>query len=129
MFNKLFATRKRLHRILFKYVHFIGPVGQTVTSNKSMSSLSLTGMVLSQDLNSDIEQYSEPTSPTQPMEEDCEESGWEATKAQRDLYQEVSEEQIIMRRSEELDLSWGGNMCLSLSPRPPHLMTTPFYVS
>ena len=47
----------------------------------------------SQELDSDVEHYSEPTTPTQPMEEEGEVSDWESTRPEQDLDQEVSEGQ------------------------------------
>ena len=55
--------------------------------------LCYTGTAHSQDPDSDVEQYSEPTYITQPMEEEGEVSDWESTKPGLDLDQEVSEEQ------------------------------------
>ena len=57
---------------------FTGLVRQTVAKKKTVPSLSLTGTADSQDQYSDLGQHSEPTSSTQPMEEEVEVSDQEA---------------------------------------------------
>ena len=59
----------------------------------SLPSFSLTGVAAhSQDPDCDVKRHSEPTSSTQPMEEEGELSDQESTKPKQDLDQEVSEE-------------------------------------
>ena len=74
-------------------VQFPGPVGQSVNSKMTLPPVYLTGNARSQDQDSDGEQYSALTSPTQPTEEEGEVSDWESARPKQDLNQEVSEEQ------------------------------------
>ena len=75
-------------------VQFTRLVGQPVGSKMSLPPVSLTSAAAhSQVLVSDVECYSEPASPTQPMEEEIELSDRESTKLEDDLDQEVREKQ------------------------------------
>ena len=73
-----------------------------VTSKISLSSLSLTGAAHSQDQDFYVDQYSEATSATQPMEEEGKITDRKSTKPERNLDQDVREEQTFRETVREI---------------------------
>ena len=71
---------------------FTSPVEQTVSSKKVCCTVSLTGAFHSEAQDFDMNQDSEPASPTWATDEEGEVSGWESAKPE-ECNQEVSEEQ------------------------------------